>query len=31
VARQIIERLAELSEAFGTRILYEDGVGVWRK
>jgi poly-gamma-glutamate synthesis protein (capsule biosynthesis protein) len=31
VARKIIERLAELSEAFGTRILYEDGVGVWRK
>ena len=30
LAREIIEHLAELSEPFGTEILYEGGVGVWR-
>jgi poly-gamma-glutamate capsule biosynthesis protein CapA/YwtB (metallophosphatase superfamily) len=28
--RKIIERLASLSAKYGTRIVYEDGVGVWR-
>ncbi|MBI4540177.1 MAG: CapA family protein [Gemmatimonadetes bacterium] len=28
--RKIIERLAQLSEPFGTRIVYENGIGVWR-
>ena len=31
VGREIIARLAELSEPFGTRIVYEDGIGVWRR
>jgi poly-gamma-glutamate capsule biosynthesis protein CapA/YwtB (metallophosphatase superfamily) len=30
-ARRIIQHLADLSETFGTEILYEDGVGVWRR
>ena len=29
--RAIIERVAELSEPFGTHIRYEDGVGVWQR
>jgi poly-gamma-glutamate synthesis protein (capsule biosynthesis protein) len=28
--RKIIERLASLSAKHGTRIAYENGVGVWR-
>lgn len=28
--RKIIDRLARLSAPFGTTIVYEDGVGVWR-
>jgi len=28
--RKIIERLARFSEPFGTRIVYENGIGVWR-
>jgi poly-gamma-glutamate synthesis protein (capsule biosynthesis protein) len=28
--RKIIERLAKLSAAYGTTIVYEDGIGVWR-
>ena len=31
LGRKIIEHLAELSEPFGTRIVYEDGTGVWRR
>ncbi len=30
VGRKIIQRLAELSAAFGTTIAYQDGIGVWR-
>ncbi len=29
--RKIIERLAESSAAFGTRIEYQDGIGIWRR
>ena len=29
-ARRIIGRLAELSAPFGTTIVYENGIGVWR-
>ena len=28
--REIIDRLARLSEPFGTRIVYENGIGIWR-
>jgi poly-gamma-glutamate synthesis protein (capsule biosynthesis protein) len=28
--RSIIERLAKMSEPFGTRIVFENGIGVWR-
>ena len=28
--RKIIERIAEQSAAFGTTIVYENGIGVWR-
>ena len=31
LGRRIIEHLAELSKPFGTEIVYEDGVGVWRR
>ncbi|MEE2669971.1 MAG: CapA family protein [Gemmatimonadota bacterium] len=31
LGRKIIEHLAVLSEPFGTRIVYEDGTGVWRR
>ena len=31
LGRRIIEHLAELSRPFGTEIVYEDGVGVWRR
>jgi len=31
LGRKIIEHLAELSEPFGTVIVYENGVGIWRK
>ena len=31
LGRKIIEHLAALSEPFGTRIVYEDGTGVWRR
>jgi poly-gamma-glutamate capsule biosynthesis protein CapA/YwtB (metallophosphatase superfamily) len=30
-AKSIIERIAQLSKSFGTRIVYEDGVGVWQR
>lgn len=29
--RKIIERLTELSAAFGTRIEYQDRIGIWRR
>jgi len=29
-SRSIIERLATMSEPYGTRIVYENGIGVWR-
>lgn len=28
--RSIIERLAQMSEPFGTKLVYENGIGVWR-
>ena len=31
LGRKIIEHLAALSEPFGTRIVYEDGIGIWRR
>ena len=31
LGRQIIEHLAELSRPFGTEIVYEDGIGIWRR
>jgi poly-gamma-glutamate capsule biosynthesis protein CapA/YwtB (metallophosphatase superfamily) len=31
LGRKIIEHLAELSAPFGTRIDYQDGIGVWRR
>ena len=31
LGRKIIEHLAELSASFGTRIEYQDGIGVWRR
>jgi poly-gamma-glutamate synthesis protein (capsule biosynthesis protein) len=31
LARQIIQRLAELSAPFGTKIAFEDGLGIWRR
>jgi poly-gamma-glutamate synthesis protein (capsule biosynthesis protein) len=30
-ARAILERLQALSAPFGTQLLIEDGVGVWRR
>ncbi len=30
LAKKIIDRLANLSEPFGTRIELENGIGVWR-
>lgn len=29
--KKIIERIAQLSKSFGTKIVYEDGVGVWQQ
>ena len=29
--KRIIEHLAELSRPFGTVIVYENGIGVWRR
>jgi poly-gamma-glutamate capsule biosynthesis protein CapA/YwtB (metallophosphatase superfamily) len=29
--KKIVERVAQLSTPFGTRIVYEDGVGVWQQ
>ena len=31
VGERIIERVAQLSMSFGTKIVYEDGVGVWQQ
>ena len=31
LGRKIIENLADLSAPFGTRIDYEDGIGIWRR
>jgi poly-gamma-glutamate capsule biosynthesis protein CapA/YwtB (metallophosphatase superfamily) len=30
MGRSIIEQLASYSEPYGTKIVYEDGIGVWR-
>jgi hypothetical protein len=29
LGRKIIDRLAKMSEPYGTRIVFKDGVGVW--
>jgi poly-gamma-glutamate synthesis protein (capsule biosynthesis protein) len=31
LGKNIIERIAQLSTSFGTRIVYEDSVGVWQQ
>ena len=31
LGRKIIEHLAALSRPYGTEIVYENGVGVWRR
>jgi poly-gamma-glutamate synthesis protein (capsule biosynthesis protein) len=30
LGRKIIERVARLSAAFGTRIVFQNGIGVWQ-
>jgi poly-gamma-glutamate synthesis protein (capsule biosynthesis protein) len=30
LGKQILERLAKMSEVYGTKIVVENGVGVWR-
>jgi hypothetical protein len=31
LAQKIIQRLAMLSAPFGTKITFEDGLGIWRR
>jgi hypothetical protein len=30
LARKIIDRIAKISEQYGTTVIFENGIGIWR-